>query len=300
MEARDDGETFLRDARSCGDAAARETNDGGGRARVCLPRVVSSFGTFGCGERRIGEEKTRRRAKARAKATASTDVKLFKSSTQALKSLNPAHLKALLGQEVLMTLSDGTTRQGTVYSLDPESFTIVLATGTDGVRANGSLRDDACVIVPGHAVKAVEVVGGNALALDALSKTKTNGNGWMTSGGEQGDAMTKAMKSMSASRTNSWGANSTYAGMTALLKPSAGTQLERVKRCLRANMVPFTERPAPDGPGDVELLVLGSLVVSYPFTADSCACPNEIVLARVRELITAGCPEVANGAQSVA
>ena len=300
MEARDDGETFLRDARSCGDAAARETNDGGGRARVCLPRVVSSFGNFGCGERRRGEEKTRRRAKARAKATASTDVKLFKSSTQALKSLNPAHLKALLGQEVLMTLSDGTTRQGTVYSLDPESFTIVLATGTDGVRANGSLRDDACVIVPGHAVKAVEVVGGSALALDALSKTKTNGNGWMTSGGEQGDAMTKAMKSMSASRTNSWGANSTYAGMTALLKPSAGTQLERVKRCLRANMVPFTERPAPDGPGDVELLVLGSLVVSYPFTADSCACPNEIVLARVRELITAGCPEVANGAQSVA
>ena len=199
-----------------------------------------------------------------------------------------------------MTLSDGTTRQGAVYSLDPESFTIVLATGTDGVRANGSLRDDACVIVPGHAVKAVEVGGGNALALDALSKTKTNGNGWMTSGGEQGDAMKKAMKSMSASRTNSWGANSTYAGMTALLKPSAGTQLERVKRCLRANMVPFTERPAPDGPGDVELLVLGSLVVSYPYTADSCACPNEIVLARVRELLTAGCPEVANGAQSVA
>ena len=67
---------------------------------MCLPRVVSSFGTFGCGERRRGEEKTRRRAKARAKATASTDVKLFKSSTQALKSLNPAHLKALLGQEV--------------------------------------------------------------------------------------------------------------------------------------------------------------------------------------------------------
>ena len=199
-----------------------------------------------------------------------------------------------------MTLSDGTTRQGAVYSLDPESFTIVLATGTNARGIDGSLRDDACVIVPGHAVKAVEIVGGNALALDALSKTKPHGNGWMTSGGEQGDATTKAMKSMSASRTNSWGANSTYAGMSALLKPTAGAQLERVKQCLRANMVPFMERPAQQGPGDVELLVLGSLVVSYPYTADSCACPNEIVLVRVRELIANGCPEVAHGAQSVA
>ena len=77
-----------------------------------------------------------------------------------------------------MTLSDGSTRQGTVYSLDPESFTIVLATPTSvrgGVGSNAWKNGedhrgdpDACVVVPGHAVAAVEVVGGNALALDAL------------------------------------------------------------------------------------------------------------------------------------
>ena len=88
-----------------------------------------------------------------------------------MKSLNPAHLKALLGQEVSMTLSDGSTRQGTVYSLDPESFTIVLATPTSvrgGVGSNAWKNGedhrgdpDACVVVPGHAVAAVEVVGGN-------------------------------------------------------------------------------------------------------------------------------------------
>ena len=79
-----------------------------------------------------------------------------------MKSLNPAHLKALLGQEVSMTLSDGSTRQGTVYSLDPESFTIVLATPTSvrgGVGSNAWKNGedhrgdpDACVVVPGHAV----------------------------------------------------------------------------------------------------------------------------------------------------
>lgn len=41
-----------------------------------------------------------------------------------------------------------------------------------------------CVIVFGYVVKVVEVVGGNAFALDALSKIKINGNGWMMSGGE--------------------------------------------------------------------------------------------------------------------
>jgi small nuclear ribonucleoprotein (snRNP)-like protein len=199
--------------------------------------------------------------------------------------LNPAHLKALLGQEVSMTLSDGSTRQGTVYSLDPESLTIVLATSM-GVRGgvgpdawkNGEIHGgepDACVVVPGHAVAAVEVVGGNALALDALNGRKTSLD------------TKKTLKSTNSGglRTVSWGENSSYAGMEALLKPTASKQLDSVKRCLRENMVPFTERQTVEGPGDVELLVLGSLIVSHPYTADSCSCPNEIVLARIRELI---------------
>lgn len=220
----------------------------------------------------------------------------FSLTKQALKSLNPAHLKALLGQEVLVTLSDGTTRQGTVYSLDPESFTVFLA-AEEGAKEHGvdiredervvsmDLKSSSCVVVPGHAIRAVEVVGGNALALDALS---SNGkNGWMeVHGNGLATSQEDILRAMQGSRTNSWGAKSNYAGVASMLKPSAGKQLENVKQCLRAHKVPFTERKADQGPGDVELLVLGSLVVSYPYTADDCACSNEIVLTRVRELIS--------------
>ncbi|OUS42352.1 hypothetical protein BE221DRAFT_201186 [Ostreococcus tauri] len=211
------------------------------------------------------------------------------ASEQALKSLNPAHLKALLGQEVLVTLSDGTTRQGTVYSLDPESFTVFLA-AEEGAKEHGvdiredervvsmDLKSSSCVVGGGGC-------GGNALALDALS---SNGkNGWMeVHGNGLATSQEDILRAMQGSRTNSWGAKSNYAGVASMLKPSAGKQLENVKQCLRAHKVPFTERKADQGPGDVELLVLGSLVVSYPYTADDCACSNEIVLTRVRELIS--------------
>ena len=207
-----------------------------------------------------------------------------------LKSLNPAHLKALLGQEVMMTLSDATTRQGIVYSLDPESFTVVLVTGgAAATKASlGGPRADECVVVPGHAVRAVEVVGGSVAALGALSANSTAA--WLRDAGENtpGDAMTKAMRSMSGSRQNSWGAQSNYAGMAALLKPSAGAQLECVKKCFRENKVPFIERTSREGPGDVELVALGSLIVRYPYTAEACSCTNEIVLARIRQLISSG------------
>ena len=113
------------------------------------------------------------------------------------------------------------------------------------------------------------------LALDALNGRKNNVE------------VKKSLKSTNSGglRTVSWGENSSYAGVAALLKPTVSKQLDNVKRCLRENMVPFTERHTLEGPGDVELLVLGSLIVSHPYTADSCSCPNEIVLARIRELI---------------
>jgi len=210
--------------------------------------------------------------------------------------LNPAHLKALLGQEVVMTLSDQTTRQGVVYSLDPESFTVVLANGRRRTETLEGTSAEECVVIPGHAVRAVEVMGGNARALDALRGATSSG--WMISGanngrdgGEHADKV-KTMKTAMGLRQNSWGANSTYAGVAALLKPKACEQLECVKRCLNENMVPFVEREASNGHGEVELVVLGSLVVRYPYSADSCSCANEIVLARVRELIAAGSPNV--------
>jgi hypothetical protein len=221
-----------------------------------------------------------------------------------LKALNPAHLKALLGQEVVMTLGDKSTRQGVVYSLDPESFTVVLASAAKGggrnLESSGAGASSECVVIPGHAVRAVEVVGRNALTLDALQGSKSAGAksvGALLSGltktkataGDLEEVKTRAMKTIMGSRQNSWGRESTYAGMAILLKPTVNEQLECVRRSLHANMVPFEEVENDEGAGDVELVVLGSLVVRYPYTADSCTCANEIVLARVRELITAGC-----------
>lgn len=210
------------------------------------------------------------------------------STRNSLNSLNPAHLKGLLGQEVMLTLSNATTRRGVVYSLDPESLTVVLVHPEAAMAGVGEPRADECTVVPGHAVQAVEVIGGNAAALDALHANGSQ-QSWLNGGrGAEGSAMRSAMRSINGMRTNSWGAQSKYAGVAALLKPSAEEQLEEVRRCLKENMVPFVEQEVKEGPGQVELLVLGTLVVRYPYTAESCSCTNEIVLSRIRELISRG------------
>eukprot|EP00227_Mantoniella_beaufortii_P009496 CAMPEP_0197595432 /NCGR_PEP_ID=MMETSP1326-20131121/22854_1 /TAXON_ID=1155430 /ORGANISM="Genus nov. species nov., Strain RCC2288" /LENGTH=187 /DNA_ID=CAMNT_0043161793 /DNA_START=217 /DNA_END=777 /DNA_ORIENTATION=- len=97
-----------------------------------------------------------------------------------LSALNPAHLKALLGQEVVITLADGSTRTGTVYTVDPVNFTVALLKPRRSLLTGGAARaslptasaanqeTDPVCIIPGHAVKGVEVVGGQRLALEAL------------------------------------------------------------------------------------------------------------------------------------
>jgi len=48
------------------------------------------------------------------------------TSYETLTALNPAHLKALLGQEVVVTLGDTSTRTGIVYNVDPVNFSVAL------------------------------------------------------------------------------------------------------------------------------------------------------------------------------
>jgi len=48
------------------------------------------------------------------------------TSYETLTALNPAHLKALLGQEVVVTLGDASTRTGIVYNVDPVNFSVAL------------------------------------------------------------------------------------------------------------------------------------------------------------------------------
>ena len=58
--------------------------------------------------------------------------------------------------------------------------------------------------------------------------------------------------------------------------------LERARVPVHVSAATGTERV----PGAAPLVVMGCARVAYPFTADAVECVNEIVLARVRELVS--------------
>ena len=64
---------------------------------------------------------------------------------------------------------------------------------------------------------------------------------------------------------------------------------ERVRAMLERARVPVHVSAATGAervPGAASLVVMGCARVAYPFTADAVECVNEIVLARVRELVS--------------
>ena len=64
---------------------------------------------------------------------------------------------------------------------------------------------------------------------------------------------------------------------------------ERVRAMLERARVPVhvsASTGAERVPGAAPLVVMGCARVAYPFTADAVECANEIVLARVRELVS--------------
>lgn len=76
--------------------------------------------------------------------------------------------------------------------------------------------------------------------------------------------------------------------------PSPGPSLgweerrERVRAALERARVPVHADAATGAervPGATALVVMGCAKIVYPFTADAVVCANEIVLARVRELV---------------
>ena len=169
---------------------------------------------------------------------------------------------------------------------------------------------DSVCVVPGHAVKAVEIVGGNQLALDAL-----NGGlrGWQIEmGGMQhqqdvfkgfgGFSLTDAMNATSGgaaaaasasaavdsnapSASTSTGPTtpSSFAQHSRFNVEQAERRRTRVKAALEANRIPFEERVAEPAP---MLYVMGTLRLPWPYTAKACECPNEIVLTRVQALLS--------------
>ena len=64
---------------------------------------------------------------------------------------------------------------------------------------------------------------------------------------------------------------------------------ERVRAMLERARVPVHVSAATGAervPGAAPLVVMGCAKIVYPFTADAVVCGNEIVLARVRELVS--------------
>lgn len=97
-----------------------------------------------------------------------------------LSALNTNHVKALIGQEVIITLGDASTRMGIVYTVDPVNFSVALLKPRraliKGQPASAiNLERDPLIVVPGHAIRGVEVVGGNQLAMEALTRKSFDG-----------------------------------------------------------------------------------------------------------------------------
>lgn len=272
------------------------------------------------------------------------------TSYDTLTALNPAHLKALLGQEVVVTLGDASTRTGIVYTVDPVNFSVALLKprrplikGTQVPSTKGHERDEHLCVVPGHAVKGVEVVGGQRAAMECLN---SNGSaGWhsrrtinvssptqTTPGDSSGGSRRMSLEFLRSysnapspvqsggfsrrARISDPGTFERVLDETGLGSgemgsiaegvergernaasvggPSPGPSLgweerrERVRAALERARVPVHVDAATGAervPGATALVVMGCAKIVYPFTADAVVCANEIVLARVRELV---------------
>ena len=197
----------------------------------------------------------------------------------------------------------------------------------------------AICVIPGHAVKAVVVEGGQKLALEALR----GGHGHMFAGNVMipvnhlnpyGATVPRPERTMSleflrsysnppgtsngqggghghgigASDAHSsgkadagyglYGGGAGYGGNAVPLQRGfvnetgggglgfemAAERRARVRCALEAARVPVQEVQETASPAPA-LMVMGCLRLPFPYTADACECPNEIVLSKVRQLI---------------
>ena len=65
---------------------------------------------------------------------------------------------------------------------------------------------------------------------------------------------------------------------------AAAERRRAVRSALEAARVPVEEMSVASSPAP-DLMVMGCVRVSFPYTADTCECANEIVLSKVRQLI---------------
>jgi gem associated protein 6 len=163
------------------------------------------------------------------------------------RQLSPEKLQSLVHRFVHITLSEGEELHGWVYTIDPVSHTIVIAKDID---KNDSETQDISDLRP-----IVFVMSKAVKALRVVETTRTEPK-WLE---------TFAVK-----------------------EQQNFTNDELHKR--KANLVDWLNKnrvPILDDSAESKLVkVLGGLVIEPPYDVDSCKGTNEIVLNRIRKLIS--------------
>ena len=145
------------------------------------------------------------------------------------------------GQRVSVTLANGRTCTGVIYTIDPVSEAFYIAT-------QRARRRHAMVIVMKHAIRSVEVAG-------ACSE-------------EELDRIIALYNSPAVHRPTATDAK----------------RLRSLENWLKQNRIPFTL--AKTGQHE-ELVAMGCVTIAPPYTQLSCKSTNDIVLARMCDLIGA-------------
>ena len=156
----------------------------------------------------------------------------------------PDQLRKYVGYFVELTLCEGEKQQGWVYTIDPVSYSIVIAKHTE----ENSTNSKPIVIVMANAIKQLRVI-------------------------ETTEAQPVWLNDFAVKKAHTYTEEE-------LQKRKAS-----VIEWLDKNRVPIVENS--NGGGRESVHVIGGLVVEPPYNAESCQGTNEIVLERVRKLISA-------------
>ena len=172
--------------------------------------------------------------------------------------------KARVGAWALVTLCDGSTHRGVVYTVDPEAGHLVLL--VDAADATAQNNTVVPLVLPASSVASVVQDDGSVdqeLPADATLIRVAD---------EDADSI------------------STRADKDELLD-AATIERRRTALCelLRSQRAPFEERPGG------ELLILGCLHVAPPYTPRACRCENAVVLDRFLTMLE-GASAVVEGA----
>lgn len=250
-----------------------------------------------------------------------------------LAALNPAHLESLLGQEVVITLGDASTRQGTMFNVDPVNLSVALRkprppllVGHDNsaIHNTTSHNDQSFCVIPGDTVKAVEVVGGGARALEALGLTKASSMPRVSHDGAGvssalsnpfsqsplGSPFNKrspVLKSGGYWRKDESLSSSMHTPRSPLARAGSNDsdkdsdldatsfdantfpvflreRFARVRELLESARIPVYVERGYESSHDV-LIAMGCVRVTAPYGVQNCECGNLAVLERVREIV---------------